>query len=168
MRKGLTLIELTIVIALFSILTVAVFWSFTAGLRTWGSGKNRAAIRQDGSLAIQKMTRELSQAYSIRAANEDEITFWADAAGEEEISFVLEDTALLRKAGSIETVLTFDAQTFALSYRDLYDDVMTLPQDTASQGKRDNIRIVVISLNLNKGGEAITLSSGVYTRNQGL
>jgi len=168
MKKGFTLIELIIVIVLFTMLSVAVFWTFVAGLKIWNSGKNRADIRQGGNWAIEKMVRELSQAYSIREAVEDEITFWADPDGDDEVTFNTDDNELIRTTDSVETILTPYVETLELSYRDINNGLMTLPEGTDSQAERDNIRVIIISLTLNQGDEAVTLSSSVYTRNQGL
>lgn len=167
-KKGFTLIELTIVIVLFIILSIALFWTFVAGLKIWNSGKNRSDIRQGGNWAIERMVRELSQAYSIRNADGDEITFWADSDGDDEVTFNVDDNELIRTAGSAETILTPYVDTLTLSYRDINNNLMTLPQDTASQSKRDNIRVIIMSLTLNAGDDTVTLSSSIYTRNQGL
>lgn len=166
--KGFTLMELIIVTALIGILAGVVAFTFTVGLKTWSSGFYRTNLRQDGNLVLERMGRELSQAYSIRNAEADAITFWLDADGNEEVTFELENSNLKRTGGGVERVLTPDVQTFALSYRDLNNNPMTLPQDVASQAKRDNIRVITISLTLDKADETVTLSSSVYTRNQGI
>lgn len=166
--KGFTLMEIIIVTALIGILAGVVAFTFAVGLKTWSSGLDRTDIRQDGNLVLERMVRELSQAYSIRNAEEDAITFWADADGDEEVTFELENSNLKRTSDGGETVLTPDVETFALSYRDVNNNLMTLPQDVASQSKRDNIRVIIILLTLDKADETVTLSSSVYTRNQGL
>ena len=169
MKKGLTLIELIIVIVLFSVLMISVSWVFIVGLRTWNSGLNRAQIRQDSSLAMEKMVRELSQADSITDAAADEITFLADLDDDginETVTFDVNNTELIRTFEGVPTVLAFDVQGFELSYRDLDDNLLNLPQDTASQKKRDDIRVIAISLSMNKADETIILNSGVYARNQ--
>jgi len=168
MKNGFTLIELILTVAFFSIFTTAVFFSFVVGLRVWDSGKIRANIRQDASLALERITRELSQAYSIQGAREDEITFWADAAGTEEITIDVQTGNLTRTLDALATILTPNVQTFTLSYRDLDDNSMNIPSDVGSQAKRDDIRIVGISLVLDEEDETITLGSSAYTRNQGL
>ena len=156
--------------ALISIFAGVAVFTLSVGFKAWSSGMSRANVRQDGNLVLERMVREVSQAYSITAAEADKITFWADADGSKRISFETETGNLIRtiEGSGVETVLTHDAQTFALSYRDLSDNPMSLPSDVASQDKRDNIRVIIISLILNKGDETITLSSSVYVRNQEL
>lgn len=169
MKKGFTLIELIFTSLFLSILVGFVAWTLIVGLRVWSSGIDRSNLRQGGNLAMERMVRELSQAYNIRLAREDEIIFWPDAAGAEEITFSVSDNELTRAAaGATSIILTPYVQDFVLAYRDLNDDLMALPADTASQAKRDNIRVIIISLILNEANETITLSSAAYARNQGL
>jgi type II secretory pathway pseudopilin PulG len=171
---GFTLIELIIIIALFSILAAAIFWTFVAGLRAWGSGRDRAYIRQDANLAIERMVRELSEASEINTAGSDEIEFDADLDGDGSVETIrfdvsnddnLERTEVITGPDIIVT-LARNVQTFTLGYY-LDGDNDTLLSSVTGPS-RDDVRVIVISLTLNEGGETLTLSSSVYTRNQGL
>lgn len=170
--EGVTLIELIIVMALVAILVGAVSFTFAVGLESWSSGRNRSEIRQDGNLSLERMVRELSQASSITIAHADRIKFDADVDGDgtdETITFNFDDdnNNLNRTVvGGATTILAPNVQTFGLSYRDLDDTLLSLPQHTNTQVKRDRIRVIIISLTMDKGDETITLSSSVYARNQ--
>lgn len=170
MKKGLTLIELIIVIALFSILAVAVFWTFVVGLKVWGSGMDRGYIRQDANLSIERMVRELSEASEFSRARSDEVDFNADLDGDgsvETIKFdISNDNNLERTEDSIAVIMAGNVQTFTLGYY-LDGDNDTLLSSVTGPS-RDDIRVIVISLTLDDGDETITLSSSVYARNQGL
>lgn len=168
MKRGFTLIELIIVIVLFSMLAAATFWTFVVGLRAWGSGRDRAYIRQDANLAIERMVRELSQAKSFTIAQADQVKFDADIDNDdtdETVTFAISDSSLERTVDGTTTVLTPDLQTLEFSYRDLNDVAMALP---ITGNDRDNIRVIVMSLTLNEGDETFVLSSSAYARNQGL
>lgn len=171
MKKGITLIELIIVIVVLSIIAGFMSWTFVAGLRLWNSSKNRADIRQSGNLAMERMVRELSQASSFTIAQAGQVKFDADVDNDgtdETVTFSTSDSELIRKVDGTETVLTPNVQTFGLSYRDLNDVIMPFPITGGPGGDRDNIRVVIISLTLDKADETVSLSSGVYARNQGL
>ncbi len=166
MKKGFTLIELIIVIALFSVLMLSVSWVFVAGLRTWNSGVNRAEIRQDGTLALEKMVREISQADSFTIAHADRVKFDADLdddGGNEDITFATDDNRLIRTVSGTSTVLAYNVQSFGLLYRDLNNAVMPFP---ITGNNRDNIRVIIMSLTMSNADETIDLSSGAYARNQ--
>ena len=168
MKKGVTLIELIIVIVFLSILIGFVSWVFIVGLRSWSFSKNRSDIRQDGNLALEKMVRELSQASSFTIAQAEQVKFVADIDSDgtnETVTFSVTDSNLNRTVDGVTTVLTPDAQTLGFLYRDLNDAVMTFP---ITGGDRVNIRVVIISLTLNKVDETVNLSSSAYARNQGL
>lgn len=172
-QEGFTLIELIIVIVLFSILAIAVFWTFVVGLRAWGSGMDRAIIRQDANLAIERMVREISQASEISMAKSDEIQFDADLDGDglvETIKFDVSNDNNLERTEVItgpDIVVTIarNVQDFTLRYLDGDNDTLLIPVAGPTQ---DDIRVIVISLTLDDGDETITLSSSVYARNQGL
>ena len=171
MRRGTTLIELIIVIVLFSILAGFISWTFVAGLKVWDSGINRTKAREDASLAMERMVRELGQASLITAAQVDGITFVADVdddGSNETITFDVSSNNLIRGVGSLSTILASNVQSFDLSYRNLVNKLMALPEDTSGPDERDKIRVIIISLTMNKDDEIITLSSSVYARNQGL
>lgn len=171
MRKGWTLLELTISITLLSILLVAISWVLVAGLKVWGSGIGRAQMRQGACLAIERMTREISQAFSITDAQTDKIGLEVDLDGDEtneEVSFSLSGADLIRTEGSVVVTLASNVQSFILAYRDLNNVAMSIPADVSSQAKRDNIRLVNTSLVMTRDNDTLKLTSGVYTRNQGL
>ena len=165
MKKAFTLIELIIVLTLFIIIVGFAGWSFIVGLRAWNSGQNRAEIRLDGTLAIEKMVRELSQASDITTADEDEIIFEADLDDDgtvETVTFNVSNNNLIRTVNAVATVLASNVQTFGLSYLDLNNSPWTLPQDPV------DIRVITISLTMSNLDETFSLSSSTYVRNQQL
>jgi len=168
-RRGFTLIELIIVVLFFVILTGAAVAIFTAVLKTWASGTDEAEIRRNGSMAIEKMVRDLSQASRITSADAGAITFEADVdhdGTDETITLDTSGTDLVRTIDGQAITISPDVQTFTLAYSDLDNSPMSIPADVASQGKRDRIRIIVMSLAMSRSDETLTLSSSVYVRNQ--
>jgi len=173
-KKSFTLIELIIVIVFFTIFAGVVSWTFVVGLRVWGSGRDRAYIRQDANLAIERMVRELSQVSEISTAKSDEIEFEADLDQDGSVAIIrfdvssdddLERTEVITGSDTVVTMAP-NVQTFSLGYYLDGDNDTLLTSVTGPS--RDDIRVIVISLTLNDGDETITLSSGAYTRNQGL
>lgn len=168
MKKGITLIELMIVIVLFTILAGFVTWVYVVGLKSWSTSRDRAEIRQDANAALERMVRDLSQASNFTIAQAGQVKFDADVdedGTDETVTYSVSDSNLNRKVGGITTVLAPNVQTFGLSYRDLNDTAMATP---IIGNERDDIRVVVISLTMDRADETITLSSSAYARNQGL
>lgn len=169
MKKGITLIELIIAVTLFSILGSVVLWVFVVGLRSWDSGRNRADIRQSVNMALERMTRELSQASEITTAKAGNITFQADLdqnGTAETITFdVTNADNLERTESGVDILMVSNVQDFTLGYY-LESDNDTLLSAVNSPATRDTIRVVVISITVNEGDETLTFSTSAYTRNQ--
>jgi len=174
MKKGFTLVELLITVVLFSVLAAVVSWVFMVGLRTWDSGKERADIRQNAGLAMERMMRELSLTSEITRARSDEIRFEADLDQDEQVEKIIFD---VNKDNDLErtenitgpnpvVIMARDVQNFTLGYYLESDNENLL--SSVAKNAMDDIRVVVIALTLSKGEETISLSTSVYVRNQGL
>jgi Tfp pilus assembly protein PilV len=168
--SGITLIELLISILLFSAITGAAVLTLSAGLKIWNSSEDRIDIRQKGSLAMEEMVRYLELANNITAATTTSITFAADVNnnGTDETVALVYDAVNKRINITISgatMILTSDAQSFALSYFQLNTQTSFTP---IVQVDRDSIRIVTISLTMNRGSDTITLNSSAFCRNQGI
>lgn len=61
-RRGFTLVEVMIVAALFSVVGVALFASFGAGLKVWRSASNPDFSRRKALLGIERFSKDLRRA----------------------------------------------------------------------------------------------------------
>lgn len=61
-RRGFTLVEVMIVAALFSIVGMALFGSFSAGLKVWRSASSPDFSRRKALLGIERFARDLRRA----------------------------------------------------------------------------------------------------------
>lgn len=61
-REGLTLIELVIVIFLFSIILAAIFGALATARTSWKAGGSQLSVQQEGRRGLNAITRELRQA----------------------------------------------------------------------------------------------------------
>jgi len=169
-NQALTLIELLITMLLFSAIIVATILTLNVGLKIWSSNKDRLDVRQNGSLAMETMTRYLEIANNITATSANSITFAADINnnGADEtvvLAFDAVNKIINITIGGATTILTPDTQSFSLSY---YQSNTQVPFTPITQADRDSICIVTISLTMNKGSDTVTLSSSAFCRNQGV
>jgi len=79
MKKGLTLIELMMVIVLFVILTVVVVYILRAVLLSWSSQETRSGVDISLDRGIEEMVRDLRKAKVIQSSG-DEIRFTQNQA----------------------------------------------------------------------------------------
>ena len=168
--SGLTLIELIITILLISAIIGAAILMLTTGLKIWSSDKDRLDIRQNGSLAMERITRYLELANNITAASANSITFAADINNDgtdETVAIVFSDVNrnINITIDGITAILTPDAQSFSLSY---YQSNTSASFTPVTQADRDGIRVITISLTMNKGSDTVAFTSSVFCRNQGV
>jgi prepilin-type N-terminal cleavage/methylation domain-containing protein len=76
-KKGFTLIEVIIVIAMLAVLTAASAYIYHAILLAWSSQEKRAGIVTDIDRAIEELARDLREAKQVQSAD-DEIRFTRD------------------------------------------------------------------------------------------
>lgn len=167
---GITLIELLMAMALFSVIVGAALSIFTVSLNIWDSSQSRIDIRQNGSLAMEKMVRYLELANNITAATASSITFTADVNNDdtdETVTLALDtvNEKLNQAISGVTMTLTPGVQSFSLSY---YKSDTETPFTPLIQADRDTIRIVNLSLIMNKGSDTVSLGSSAYCRNQGV
>jgi prepilin-type N-terminal cleavage/methylation domain-containing protein len=75
MKRGFTLLELTLTIAMLVILTAVTFYAFRAVLLTWAGEETRAGAKTDLYRGTEAMSRQLVQAKGVDFLNNDEIRF---------------------------------------------------------------------------------------------
>lgn len=169
MNKGFTLTEVLIVIVLFSILAVSVLWISAVAIKTWGTALDRTQIRQEAGSAMARMIREMGQINSITDAQDAQMTFLADLDGngtDETVSLDTSGSNLIRTEGTVTTILASNVQTFGLSYLDVNNTLLNPPGGTSTQTKRDGIRVITVTLTMDKDDETLTLASSAYAKNQ--
>lgn len=166
MRKAFTVLELMIVTVLMTMLVAVVTLAFVTCLKAWSAGLERTGIRADGSLAMERMVRDLSQAGNITIATESAITFSADMDGDgtdETISLTRnESDNLIRTVDFFSAILAPNVETLNFTYLDSNNNPLT----PVAQEDRDDISVITIALTMNKAGATYQLSSSVFTRNQ--
>lgn len=66
MKRAFTLIELLIVVAIFSIVSIAVYATFSSGLRVWRRAQDVNITERKDLLRIEKLSREIRQALNFK------------------------------------------------------------------------------------------------------
>ncbi|MEA3347344.1 MAG: prepilin-type N-terminal cleavage/methylation domain-containing protein [Candidatus Auribacterota bacterium] len=166
--KGLTLVELLMVVALMSVLVVVTSFVFVAVFKSWGFEIAKAQVKQEAGWGIEKMDRELKELLLITAAEQYSIVFWSDVNengvqdANESITYSWSGTPgdnLTRNDGSVTSALSNDVQSFQLSYYNGSGNPLVFPVTPA------NIRLITINLATKKEDETITIRSNVRPRN---
>jgi prepilin-type N-terminal cleavage/methylation domain-containing protein len=100
-RAGFTLIELMVVMLIFSIISAAIFAVLAMGRQSWQIGTTRVEVQQEARKAMDSMLRDLRGASSI-----DPGTFVAGVS-DDIIRFTLQGTQIefaLNPAGQLQRI----------------------------------------------------------------
>jgi prepilin-type N-terminal cleavage/methylation domain-containing protein len=76
-RKGLTLIEILVVLFIMSFIAIALYQVLNAGMKSWRTGQERTDIIAQARVAMDRLTRETREATYMKAANTTSINFSA-------------------------------------------------------------------------------------------
>ena len=173
MKRGFTVFELAITVAMLVILTTVAFFAFRAVLLTWAGEEVRAGAKTDLYRGIEAMSRQLLQAKAADYLNNDEIRF-TDLSDNHYIyylynrddsypsSFNRERYQLMRAA--LSGVVGNDLKTGTFSYGAgtvVITDI--LPPGTSDLSIAGNI--LTIDLTAGRGNETIRLRTQVRPRN---
>lgn len=97
--KGVTLIEIVMVISIIGIISALLAPVILVGMDSWSYIKNRSELINNGRLAMNRMVREIREAKEINNWEDDRIEF-IDINGNT-IEFSQEGTLLLRNGDTL-------------------------------------------------------------------
>lgn len=60
-RKGFTLIELMVVVAILSLITIGIVTFFGGGIRSWIAGQYQLKAQRDARMALDRMVKEIRE-----------------------------------------------------------------------------------------------------------
>ena len=167
-KKSFTLIELSITIVFFVILSAVVFYFFRAVLISWSNSEKRAGIDIGVDRAAEEFVRDIREARQLSIVNTDEIRFTKDGSnfyiyyffnsGDTYPPSFSQSLYELRKAaltGGISGSFTYSSGDIIIA------DV--LPPPTSDLSLSSNM--VIIDLSINRADETIRTRTQVRPRN---
>jgi prepilin-type N-terminal cleavage/methylation domain-containing protein len=165
-KDGLTLIELLISVMLISVMLVAVWMVYSAGFGAFYTQLARYDIKDETSLALITITKELHQAVAVTDATASSITFTADLDNDgvnKEIQYIWAGPsgAPLNKVTDAVTTkaLINSVQNFTLSYYGAGNILIPAPVNASGLSK---VRLVAIDITAVKGDEVFHLCTKVF------
>ena len=168
-QRGLTLLELLLVLGLLALFGVAVYDTVVMGLRVASATDHREEIRQEVANALERFTREASMADVVDYSTNSRFQFDADLDGngtvETDINYQVTSGTLQRTYAGRTLTLIPDLGSLDFDYINAsgaeYDDY-----DSGCGGcARTNIRVVQINVTATQNSETITTGSAAFLRN---
>ena len=162
-KRGFTLLEVLIVVVLFGLLMGTVQETVVVGLRQVSAADKREEIRQRLTSALDRLTREISMADNVNAAQSGRFQF--DTPSVNNVDYVYDSSAgtLSRDdASSPLAVIVRNVTSLDFNYFDASGAQLSEPVAGASE---DTIRLVQVAATVTKDSEAITVASAAFLRN---
>lgn len=162
-RVGFTLVEAIASMAVLAVIagaSVSVTWS---AVRGFTDGAETLRLQSQGSVAVERLTRELRAIPLDEAGTPDIQEIRADGAtwagGDRAVR--LESGTLVYTRGGVDAVLCTDVTTFRLQ---AYDSVDTALGETLAGAECDAVRRIGIELALRSGEASTSLRTRVFVR----
>ena len=173
MKRGITLIEIMVAVALFAILAVATVLVFRAILLSWASQETRAGIDIALDVEVEEVVRDLREATAISSVNSDEVRF--TAGGSDYIYYFYNENDSYPPVFDQSTYeLKKTALTGGISGTFTYGDGRIIifdliPPGTGTDPKTDLSidanNLITVILKMTRGDETITSKTQVRPRN---
>jgi len=163
-KKGFSLIEMMIVVAILGIIILGLATFFTGGTRSWVTGQYQLEAQRNARLSMDQMVREIREAnYVENSSLSSSIDFHTPFHGN--ISYSLSGNDLKRDSNTVmNNVLTLDFTYFDNSDTEINN--FPLSEEDASKISKVHINLQV---DVDKDSSPdITLNSDINLRNRGL
>ncbi len=163
-NKGLTLIEMMVVLAVLSIIILGLVSLFSGGIRSWVSGQNQLKAQREARQVMDRMVREIREARYvddgtyINSSNISEIFFF-NPNKNQHITYSYSGADKEIKEGSASLLKNVSA--FSFSYYDNNGLVVDPPDST-----KISIVVIYLAMDVDSDGNSDTvLESKVNLRN---
>lgn len=169
-KKGLTLIELIVVIIMVGILMSGLSLGIKETIDLWRFLTFRNEIASQGRIALVRMAREIRQIKTrspsnepIIIANEGRLQF--TDIDDLVIGYQLSGNSLMRNSD----ILADNASNLTFCYYDRDKNEICSPACSCDVpgGQLSDVEIIGVRLEVQSGGQSMTLRSQVYPRNLG-
>jgi prepilin-type N-terminal cleavage/methylation domain-containing protein len=166
-RRGFTLLEMLLAVGLVGLFLGAFQELVITGLRTANASEERADVRQQVVIALERFTREANMAGNIDVANATQFQFDADLDGNgtdetTNVNYWQNGGGDFERAqGGAAVTLIRDLGSIAYTY---YDSAGANLGSSVSGAAMQTIRVVQIALTATRDQESLTVQSAVYLR----
>ncbi len=151
-QKGVTLIELMVVVVVLSLIILGLVTFFTGGVRSWITGQNQLSAQRNARQAIDQMVREIREGNNFTIGPSNSVTIsYLPSFGKNPVTFKLSGTVIEREVNSVSSPMI--------------NSVKTLSFDSIDESKVHILLEVDVD---NDGNPDITLNTDVNLRNYGL
>ncbi len=155
--SGITLIEMLLAVAIFSVITAAVYTVFRSGTKTYNATRENLKLQENLEKIVDTMVSDLQQCRCLLYAGPSEVSFW-DFRGQK-IVYSVSDNILCRNGLSIlEKGLSLSHIQF--SYFSRGNPVENYDGDLNKKQIGD-ITLIEFIISITDGSQSMEISSAV-------
>ncbi|MCD6311401.1 MAG: prepilin-type N-terminal cleavage/methylation domain-containing protein [Elusimicrobia bacterium] len=158
---GITLIEMLLAIAIFSVISAAVYTVFRSGAKTYSATRKNLKLQENLEKIVDTMVSDLQQSRCLLRAGPAEVSFW-DFRGQK-IVYSVSDNILCRNGLSIlEKGLLLSRIQF--SYFSKGNPVENYNENLKQIG---DITLIEFIISITDGSQSMEMSSAVNIKRSG-
>jgi len=175
-QKGLSLIEMMVVVVILGLIVLGLVTFFTGGAKSWVAGQSQLTAQRNARQAMDRMVREIREGENVKTGSDDDtIVVSIPALGSElayDVTYSLSDTTIKRGATPlIDNVLITGENIF--EYFDSVKQYIPGDPDDSINLSKNISKISKIHLNLKVDVDKdskpdVTLNTDVNLRNYNL
>jgi len=143
-RRGFSLAELLIVIAILGLMLAGIVTIQMQGQKAYLIGSHRVEAQQNGRVALELMVRELRSAQSVTAIPSATNMTFVDENGNT-IQYQLAGTVINRITGGVATPLIGGVVSFNLTYFSAYNGSTNTGTTTGAAGSLRLVRLQLVT-----------------------
>ncbi|MEA2082067.1 MAG: prepilin-type N-terminal cleavage/methylation domain-containing protein [Elusimicrobiota bacterium] len=161
--SGITLIEMLLAIAIFSVISVAVYTVFRSGTKTYSATQKNLKLQENLEKIVDTMVSDLQQCRCLLHAGPSEVSFW-DLRGQK-ITYAVSDNIIYRNGIPVleEGLLVSHIQ---FSYFSRGNPVENYDGDLNTR-QIDDITLVEFIVSITDGSQSMEISSAVNIKRSG-
>jgi prepilin-type N-terminal cleavage/methylation domain-containing protein len=114
MRKGFTLVELMVAMAIFSLLAGSAYFALGSGLRSWGKAAEEAEQKQIYTLMLERICRDVRASSGVLAGSDSNELIMLVAS--EEVRYAWEKGKVKIEKGKSAAFLTSEGEIGKLEF----------------------------------------------------
>ncbi|MBI4323230.1 MAG: prepilin-type N-terminal cleavage/methylation domain-containing protein [Candidatus Omnitrophica bacterium] len=161
--RGVTLLELMLVLVLAGIFFGVVYDTVIIGLRAVNAADERETIRQELTSAMERFVRDAGTGNNVDSADTARFQFDTPSVNDVEYTYDSAAGTLSRDdAATSSRVILRDLTAFDFNF---FDSAGTQLSEPVAGSAEDTIRVVEVTATVTKDQEALTVDHAVFIRN---
>ena len=161
--RGVTLLELMLVLVLTGIFFGVVYDTVIIGLRAVNAADERETIRQELTGALERFVRDAGTGSNVDSA--DTAQFQFDTPSVNDVQYTYDSAAGTLSRGDAATTQRIILRNLTAFDFNFFDSTGAQLSEPVAPSAEDTIRVVEMTATVTKDQEVVTVAHAVFVRN---